>query len=155
MTQLLSFPSLSPCCKKWIGFGLFMRLLLIPWAGHPDMFFIFATPFLFLNDGILDVYSHLVEYFSDPAAALYSYQPLHYYFFGLWSGLTQFFADPEYSVWMRQVIEQFPSILRDGGAAFSYPGSEAKFKVLFLWKTLYLACDLLILFCIPTSIDTV
>ena len=49
---------------------------------------------------------------------------------------------------MRQVIEQFPSILRDGGAAFSYPGSEAKFKVLFLWKTLYLACDLLILFCI-------
>ncbi len=125
-----------------------MRLLLIPWAGHPDMFFIFATPFLFLNDGILDVYPHLVEYFSDPAAALYSYQPLHYYFFGLWSGLTQFFADPEYSVWMRQVIEQFPSILRDGGAAFSYPGSEAKFKVLFLWKTLYLACDLLILFCI-------
>ena len=125
-----------------------MRLLLIPWAGHPDTFFIFATPFLFLNDGILDVYPHLVEYFSDPAAALYSYQPLHYYFFGLWSGLTQFFADPEYSVWMRQVIEQFPSILRDGGAAFSYPGSEAKFKVLFLWKTLYLACDLLILFCI-------
>ena len=49
---------------------------------------------------------------------------------------------------MRQVIEQFPSILRDGGAACSYPGSEAKFKVLFLWKTLYLACDLLILFCI-------
>ena len=140
--------SLSPCCKKWIGFGLFMRLLLIPWTGHSDLFFIFGTPFHFLNDGVFDIYQHLAEYFSAPSASEYSYQPLHYFVFGLWSGLTQLFADPEYSIWMRQAIEQFPVILRDGEAAFSYPGAEAKFKILFLWKMLYLACDFLILFLI-------
>jgi len=124
-----------------------MRLLLIPWSGHSDLFFIFGTPFLFLNDGILDIYQHLADYFSDPAAsAEYSYQPLHYFIFGLWSGLTQFFADPEYSIWMRQVIDQFPTILRGSEVAFSYPGAEVKFEVLFLWKALYLVCDFLILF---------
>ena len=145
LLRMFSLPPLSACCKKWIAFGLFMRLLLIPWAGHPDMFFIFATPFLFLNEGVFDVYQYLAEYFSDPAAALYSYQPLHYFVFGLWSGVTQVFTSPEYSIWMHQVIKQFPSILRDGEAAFSYPGAEAKFAVLFLWKTLYLVCDFLIL----------
>jgi hypothetical protein len=119
---------------------------LIPYSGHPDLFFIFGTPFHFLNDSIFDIYQHLAEYFSDPAAALYSYQPLHYYVFGLWSGVTQLFTDPEYSVWMREVIDQFPSILRDSEAAFSYPGAEVKLAVLFLWKALYLICDLSILF---------
>jgi hypothetical protein len=119
---------------------------LIPYSGHPDLFFIFGTPFHFLNDQVLDIYQHLAEYFSDPSAALYSYQPLHYYLFGLWSGVTQVFADPEYSVWMREVIDQFPSILRDSEAAFSYKGAEVKLEVLFLWKSLYLICDFLILF---------
>ncbi len=138
-------PSLTASCKKWLWFGLFLRLLVIPYSGHPDLFFIFGTPFHFLNDQVFDIYRHLAEYFSDPSAALYSYQPLHYFFFGLWSGITQLFADPEYSVWMRQVIDQFPSILRDSEAAFSFNGAEARFKVLFLWKALYLVCDFLIL----------
>jgi hypothetical protein len=143
----MSLASLSPGCKKWIGFGIFIRLLIIPWSGHPDVFYVFGTPFLFLNDGIFDIYQHMADYFSDPAAAAeYSYQPLHYFIFGLWSGITQLFANPEYSIWMPQVIDQFPSILRAGETAFYLPGAEAKFKVLFLWKTLYLICDFLILF---------
>jgi hypothetical protein len=119
---------------------------LIPYSGHPDLFFIFGTPFHFLNDGVFDIYQYLAEYFSDPSAALYSYQPLHYYVFGLWSGVTQVFADPEYSVWMRAVIDQFPSLLRDSEVAFSYAGAGVKLEVLFLWKLLYLICDLAILF---------
>ena len=118
----------------------------MPWSGHADLFFIFGTPFLFLNEGVFDIYQYLMEYFSDPlASAEYSYQPLHYFIFGLWSGITQVFTDPQYSIWMRQIIDQFPSILRASEAAFSYPGSEVKFEVLFLWKTLYLLCDFLIL----------
>ena len=151
---MLSLPALSPCCKKWIGFGIFIRLLLIPWSGHPDLFFIFGTPFLFLNDGIFDVYQYLSDYFSDPAAAAeYSYQPLHYFIFGLWSEVTQLFADPDYSVWMRQVIDQYPLILRGSEAAFSFPGAEVKFVVLFIWKMLYLGCDFLILFLILKMIS--
>lgn len=137
---------MTQTCKKWIWFGFFIRILLIPYSGHPDLFFIFGTPFHFLNDQVFDIYQHLAEYFSDPSAALYSYQPLHYYFFGLWSGVTQIFASPEYSIWMREVIDQFPSILRDSEAAFSYPGAEVKMQVLFLWKSLYLICDFFILF---------
>ncbi len=121
---------------------------MIPYSAHPDLFYIFGTPFHFLNDNVFDIYQHLGEYFSDPSAALYSYQPLHYFFFGLWSGVTQFFAAPEYSVWMREVIDQFPAILRDSEAAFSFQGAEARFEVLFLWKALYLICDFLILFLI-------
>ena len=139
-------PPLTKSCKKWIWFGLFIRLLLIPYSGHPDLFFIFGTPFHFLNDQVFDIYQHLAEYFSAPSAALYSYQPLHYFFFGLWSGFTQIFVDPEYSVWMRQVIDQFPSILRDSEAAFSFKGAGVRLEVMFLWKSLYLICDLLILF---------
>ena len=151
---MLSLPALSPCCKKWIGFGIFIRLLLIPWSGHPDLFFIFGTPFLFLNDGIFDIYQYLSDYFSDPAAAAeYSYQPLHYFIFGLWSEVTQLFADPDYSVWMRQVIDQYPLILRGSEAAFSFPGAEVKFIVLFIWKMLYLGCDFLILFLILKMIS--
>ena len=120
----------------------------MPYTGHSDLFFVFGTPFHFLNDGVWDIYQHLGEYFSDPSAALYSYQPLHYYLFGLWSGVTQIFADPEYSVWMRQIIDQFPAVLRDGELGFSFKGAEVRFEVLFLWKCLYLICDFLILFCI-------
>jgi hypothetical protein len=130
-----------------------MRLLFMPWAGHPDMFFIFGTPFNFLNEGVFDIYPYLLDYFSNPAAIEYSYQPMHYFVFGLWSGLTQLFTDPEYGIWMRQTFDHLPEILRDGEAAFSYPGSEAKFKVLFLWKMLYLVCDFLILFFILKFID--
>jgi hypothetical protein len=130
----------------WIGFGLLMRLLLMPWSGHPDLFFLFGTPFIFLNDGIFDIYQHLNEHFSDPrAAGQYTYQPLHYFIFGLWSGVTQLFAGTEYSVWMREVVNQFPLVLRDSEAPFSYLGSETKFQVLFLWKMLYLFCDFFIL----------
>ena len=143
---MASFSSLPASCKKWLWFGLFLRLLLIPYSGHPDLFFIFGTPFHLLNDGVFDIYRHLAEYFADPFAALYSYQPLHYFLFGLWSGVTQIFADPEYSVWMRQVIDQFPAILRDSEAAFSFNGAQVRLETLFLWKALYLAADFLILY---------
>jgi hypothetical protein len=118
----------------------------MPMSGHLDQFFIFATPFLFLNEGVFDIYQYMADYFSDPAAAAeYSYQPLHYFIFGLWSGVTQIFTDPNYSIWMREIVDQYPVLLRAGEAPFSYPGSEVKFEVMFLWKTLYLICDFLIL----------
>ena len=65
----------------------------MPMSGHLDQFFIFATPFLFLNEGVFDIYQYMADYFSDPAAAAeYSYQPLHYFIFGLWSGVR---GDPD------------------------------------------------------------
>ena len=101
---------------------------------------------IFLNEGVFDIYQYMADYFSDPAAAAeYSYQPLHYFIFGLWSGVTQIFTDPNYSIWMREIVDQYPVLLRAGEAPFSYPGSEVKFEVMFLWKTLYLICDFLIL----------
>ena len=142
---MLFLPALSSSCKKWIGFGLFMRLFLIPWTGHSDPTVIFGIAFLLLNNGVLDIYQYLAEYFSDPGAVVFSYEPLFYFVFGLWSGVTQIFADPEYSIWMRHIIDHFPSLLRDEEVSFSYPGAEVKFQVLFLWKILYLICDFLLL----------
>ncbi len=130
----------------WIWFGIFIRVLMMPFAGHPDLFINFANTFHLIDSGVVDGYKYLAEYYGDKQAMFFLYDPLHYFLFGLWSGLTGWITGPEYQVWMREVIDSM--FLNHSEKIFSFSGSEIKLKTLFIWKSLYLFFDLLALFCI-------
>ena len=131
---------------QWIWFGIFLRLLVMPFSCHPDLFINFANTFHLVETGIVDGYKFLVEYHGDEKAMFFLYDPLHYLVVGLWSGVTGLLTGPEYQVWMREIIDSMLSNHLE--KIFSFPGSEIKFKTLFIWKCLYLGFDLLVLFCV-------
>jgi hypothetical protein len=129
----------------WIWFGLFLRILIMPFSGHTDLFVNFVSTFRLVDSGIIGPYKYFAEYYSDESL-FFLYDPLHYYLFGLWSGLTTILAGPEYSVWMQELID---SMYLDNLERFmGFSGAVVKFKALFIWKSLYLIFDLLVLFCI-------
>jgi hypothetical protein len=117
----------------------------MPFAGHTDLFFNFVNPFHLTDSWIFDPYKYFAEYYSDEQAMSFLYDPVHYWLFGLWSGLTGILVGSEYQVWMREIGDMMFSPQLE--KIFALSGAETKFKTLFIWKCLYLVFDLLILFC--------
>lgn len=138
------FSGISKEVGRWIWFGISVRLLVMPFTAHPDLFINFANTFHLVDSGVVDIYRYLADYYADEQAMAFLYDPLHYLMFGLWSGWTGLWVGSEYQIWMREVVDSmFSNHLEK---IFSFPGSEVRFKTLFSWKCLYLIFDFFILF---------
>lgn len=114
--------------------ALVLRLAIMPFAAHPDVWSLSFARYLFVEEKITDVYDFL---FKLPAGHplknygenFFTYPPLAYFTFGFFGWLLRPFYQPEASL---ALMSHYPNI---------YGEVNAVFKYLFLAKLPYLLFD--------------
>src|SRR3989338_11420796 len=107
----LSFEGLVTMNKQWrpfvilLGFGLLLRLMVMPFALHWDFLFIHQYPNLFLTEGVVNIYAYIAEHFSESVAqhGWNYYPPLTYLFFSFYQWFVQPIA-PTLSTFLSQAL---------------------------------------------------
>jgi len=135
----------STSIRQWLWFGLGLRFLVMPFACYPDLFHVFGHTYPLFGESVFDVYLFFAN--KNPGYTdLGVYEPLHYWLFGLWSGVTGVLMGEQYGVWIKGFLDLFPdTIYLVPEKIFALPGNEIKFKMLFVWKIFLMMFDLLVL----------
>ena len=116
---------------RWLYIGILIRILIMPFFSHPDLFWINLGP-LHLNDGIFNIY----EYHGDfKNIHLFKYPPLAYFILGL---NLLIFKPALFSLFNLKNITDFNFFQK-------WYNSSDIFQNLFFLKLHYLAMDILLI----------
>ena len=119
--------------------GLILRLVLMPFTFHPDLWAISFSEYLFAFKGVTNIYDYLANISRDSAliqnygSNFFTYPPLAYYSFGIFGLTLRPFFNQDF---FDNLTINLPTILNDGRL----------FWHLFLTKLPYLFFDFGILF---------
>lgn len=129
---------------RWALVGLLIRLAVMPFTMHLDFIAVLYFPSLFAFHGVVDLYSHLHEYYlaSIESRGWFYYPPLTYYTFGILEWLLQPLT-PQF----QELIEVLgPMHMANTATVFSpyllNVDSAYLMRNLFVLKVPYLICDM-------------
>ena len=122
--------------KQWLLIGLILRLIVMPFTFHADLFFILLTP-MYLIGGEWDAYGIYQANYGHITNGGY-YPPLALIYFSLWEYILSFFFDD---------FPKFSEFLLNADVK-GFLASEGQFHWFFLLKIHYFGFDALMVWTI-------
>lgn len=124
---------------SWILWGIFIRLLVMPFFTHTDLFHINYYPYHFATQGVWDIYSFYKDIFKTWGGNYYP--PLCYYVFGFYLYLIKLILPG-----LNYLMEGYKNVFLSGGghiAHFLMAGeNDYIYRQIFMFKLPYLVIDI-------------